>query len=156
MPSTCRWRTPSAAWTSRRRSARTSPPRSTAAIADTHVHTDFDAKAFRLLASDPLVACCGTDDGPCSRGIEIRVGMHLSTAPDGRAQSWQEDRPVVRCVWCDSRHAGEVVNDVKDIDVLIHLNIVFSAATIQDAENMAWDFARAHGIYEHVVYIEAE
>ena len=62
---------------------------------------NFKPAQFRLLASDPLVLCIGTDDGPCPNQLEIRIGMHLSTAPDGHAVTWQEDLPVVRCAYCD-------------------------------------------------------
>jgi hypothetical protein len=72
-----------------------------AAATDALTHMpNFKPALFRLLASDPLVPCAGTDDGPCADGLEIRVGMHLNTAPDGRAQSWQEELPVVRCLAC--------------------------------------------------------
>lgn len=65
---------------------------------------DFLPDLFRLTASDPLCACVGTDDGPCPDGTEIRIGMHLSSAPDGRAASWKPRKPEVRCVPCGSRH----------------------------------------------------
>lgn len=65
---------------------------------------DFRPGTFRLLASDPLSACPGTDDGPCPKGIEIRTGMHNSKAPDGRSIMWQEDKPIVRCVECGMPH----------------------------------------------------
>lgn len=71
----------------------------TAADALSHLR-DFKPNLFRLLASDPLVTCAGTDDGPCPDQTEMRVAMHLGSAPDGRAQSWQEDLPVVRCTAC--------------------------------------------------------
>ena len=65
---------------------------------------DFRPDLFRLLASDPLCECAGPDEvafaAPCPYGRVIRVGMHLSTAPDGRAKSWRRRRPTVRCVTC--------------------------------------------------------
>lgn len=72
----------------------------TAAISATHVHTDFDASLFRLLASDPLCACPGRDGSGCPNGTEIRVPMHLSTAPDGRSAVWAKHKPTVQCVTC--------------------------------------------------------
>lgn len=47
-------------------------------------------------------------------------------------------------------------NQKPAINVLIHLNITFPTSVVQDAENMAWEFARANGILKHVVMIEAE
>ena len=61
---------------------------------------DFIPRTFRLLASDPLCACPGHDDEGCPHGREIRVPMHLSSAPDGRSAVWAETKPVVRCLTC--------------------------------------------------------
>jgi hypothetical protein len=62
---------------------------------------DFKADLFRHLASDPYVTCAGNLDGPCPHGREIRIPMHLSTAPDGRGFMWQETLPTeVRCATC--------------------------------------------------------
>lgn len=62
---------------------------------------DFDAEIFRHIASDPLCACAGVPDfGPCPHGREIRVSMHLSSAPDGRSAAWAARKPLVRCVSC--------------------------------------------------------
>jgi hypothetical protein len=65
---------------------------------------DFKPELFRALASDPLSRCAGPEAeafaAPCPHGREIRTGMHLSSAPDGRAGSWQMYKPVVRCVSC--------------------------------------------------------
>ena len=76
-----------------------------AAIADTRVHTDFDAAAFQLLASDPLCACPGRDGSGCPNGTEIRVPMHLSSAPDGRSAVWEMTKPTVQCVTCGMTYA---------------------------------------------------
>lgn len=64
---------------------------------------DFRPGLFRLLATDPLCLCAGFGDQPCPEGLEIRVGMHLSSAPDGRSAAWQSEKPVVRCVSCGSK-----------------------------------------------------
>lgn len=62
------------------------------------------ADTFELVASDPLVACAGYGDNPCPEGREIRIAMHLSEAPDGRAKSWRATKPTgIRCVSCGSR-----------------------------------------------------
>lgn len=76
----------------------------TAAISDSRVHTDFDASLFRLLASDPLCACPGHDGTPCPNRTEIRIPMHLSTAPDGRSAVWDQFKPTVQCVTCGMPH----------------------------------------------------
>lgn len=70
---------------------------------------DFLPELFQLLASDPLCPCAGFGDEPCPEGREIRVGMHLSSAADGRSQAWSSRRPVVRCVPCGSRQFLEQV-----------------------------------------------
>lgn len=67
---------------------------------------DFKPKLFRLIASDPLCLCAGHDGEPCPEGVEIRIGMHLSSAPDGRSQAWEPRKPVVRCVSCGAKHFG--------------------------------------------------
>ena len=61
---------------------------------------DFKAELFQLLASDPICYCVGVDDQPCPDRREIRIAMHLSSAPDGRADSWRARKPIVRCVSC--------------------------------------------------------
>lgn len=66
---------------------------------------DFNADLFRLLASDPLVPCAGPGEGElCPDGRNIRIAMHLSTAPQGRALSWRRRAPYgeIRCVSCGS------------------------------------------------------
>lgn len=65
---------------------------------------DFIPDTFRLLASDPLCLCAGAGDEPCPHGREIRVGMHLSSAEDGRSFAWAPRKPVMRCVSCGSKH----------------------------------------------------
>ncbi len=56
---------------------------------------------FKLVASDPLVLCAGAKGHPCPWQRRIRIAMHLSTAPDGRAASWEPRAPVgIRCVTC--------------------------------------------------------
>lgn len=76
------------------------------AIARGRGDTDFLHDAFVLIASDPLVKCAGYDDPEgaghvdCPDDIEIRVGMHLSSAPDGRSQAWRPRLPVRRCARC--------------------------------------------------------
>jgi hypothetical protein len=61
---------------------------------------DFYPDLFRLLASDPLVACPGRDGAPCPGGRSIRIPMHLASAPDGRSKAWRRRLPEVRCVSC--------------------------------------------------------
>jgi hypothetical protein len=63
---------------------------------------DFRHDTFVLLASDPLVPCAGTRDGPCPHGRVMRIGMHLSSAPDGRSLAWEQRAPHgrIRCVSC--------------------------------------------------------
>lgn len=63
---------------------------------------DFKHDLFVLLASDPLVPCAGTKDGPCPHGRVIRIAMHLSNAPDGRSAAWEQRAPYgrIRCVTC--------------------------------------------------------
>lgn len=62
---------------------------------------DFIRDTFVLLASDPLVPCAGYQDKPCPHGRELRVAMHLSSAPDGRSKAWQREHPSgIRCVSC--------------------------------------------------------
>jgi hypothetical protein len=66
---------------------------------------------FRLLASDPLCMCAGPHPQAfheaCPDGRELRVGMHLSSAPDGRAKSWSRKKPVVRCMSCGAEASEE-------------------------------------------------
>ncbi len=66
---------------------------------------DFDPELFRLLASDPLVPCAGSGGEPCPHGRNIRIAMHLSTAPDGRSQAWRQRAPYgrIRCVTCGAK-----------------------------------------------------
>jgi hypothetical protein len=64
---------------------------------------DFKPSLFRLLASDPLCLCAGFGDKPCPEQREIRIGMHLSSAPDGRSAAWAQRKPVVRCVSCGAK-----------------------------------------------------
>lgn len=68
---------------------------------------DFKPSTFRLIASDPLCACVGythRETGelvPCPEAREIRIGMHLSSAPDGRSAAWRPEKPTaIRCVEC--------------------------------------------------------
>jgi hypothetical protein len=76
----------------------------TAAL-DAQQDPDFKADLFRLLASDPLVACAGPgDDRPCPHERWIRIGMHLRTAPDGRSAAWQRRPPGMRCVTCGAHY----------------------------------------------------
>ena len=69
---------------------------------------DFIHDTFVLLASDPLCPCAGFDRDDvhydCPNGTIIRVGMHLRSAPDGKAASWMEHKPAIRCVGCGARH----------------------------------------------------
>ncbi|RPI08610.1 MAG: hypothetical protein EHM63_06025 [Actinobacteria bacterium] len=74
----------------------------TAALADAR-DPDFKPRSFELLASDPLCACPGRDDTGCPDGTEIRVPMHLSSAPDGRSAVWEMTKPTIKCVWCGMR-----------------------------------------------------
>lgn len=64
----------------------------------------FHKDKFVLLATDPLCLCAGPDAEPykvpCPEEREIRIGMHLSSAPDGRSKAWQRTKPIVRCVPC--------------------------------------------------------
>lgn len=76
---------------------------SAAKAATPKLHGDFNPEVFRLIASDPLCACVGTDDGPCPHGREIRVAMHLSSAPDGRSFFWRRRKPEMRCVSCGAK-----------------------------------------------------
>lgn len=69
--------------------------------------THWARDLFVLLASDPLVSCCGYDRHDtgehvdCPESVEIRIGMHLSSAPDGRSAAWEPRRPEAhRCVSC--------------------------------------------------------
>jgi hypothetical protein len=76
-----------------------------AALADAFDgQADFKADLFRHVASDPLCACAGPSADefaePCPHGREIRVSMHLSSAPDGRSAAWKREKPVVRCISC--------------------------------------------------------
>lgn len=64
---------------------------------------DFNPSLFRLLASDPICLCAGFGDEPCPDQTEIRIGMHLSSAPDGRSAAWAQRKPVVRCVSCGAK-----------------------------------------------------
>lgn len=69
---------------------------------------DFKAQLFAHLASDPVCACAGPGEGePCPHGREIRVSMHLSTAPNGRSAAWRKRKPTVRCIECGTRYARE-------------------------------------------------
>lgn len=65
---------------------------------------DFRPDLFQLTASDPLCPCAGALGEPCPEGREIRIAMHLRSAPDGRSAAWSRRRPEVRCVSCGSRH----------------------------------------------------
>jgi hypothetical protein len=56
----------------------------------------------------------------------------------------------------DARDGVEPAPVAPAINVLIHLNVTFPTSVVQDAENMAWDLCREHGILKHVVMIEAE
>lgn len=71
---------------------------------DNRTYPDFKFDTFVLLASDPLVPCAGpegTDEG-CPHDRHIRIGMHLSDAPDGRSYAWRRRAPYgqIRCVSC--------------------------------------------------------
>lgn len=73
---------------------------------DARAHPDFQGyhATFVLLASDPLVPCAGpreSDEG-CPHGRVIRIGMHLSSAPDGRSHAWERRAPYgkIRCISC--------------------------------------------------------
>lgn len=65
---------------------------------------DFRHDLFILLASDPLVPCAGPrgGEGSCPHGRVIRIGMHLSSAVDGRSKAWRRRAPYgkIRCVSC--------------------------------------------------------
>lgn len=70
---------------------------------------------FVLLASDPLVPCAGWDDPEtdehheCPTSTVIRIGMHNSSDPEGRSQSWKPRAPYgrIRCVTCGSMHFND-------------------------------------------------
>ena len=66
---------------------------------------DFDPDLFRLLASDPLVPCAGPRGESCPDGRNIRIRMHLSSAPDGRSDAWRQRAPYgqIRCVSCGTK-----------------------------------------------------
>jgi hypothetical protein len=88
----------------------------------------FRPDVFRLLASDPLCTCAGPEQPPfakpCPDGREIRIGMHLSTAPDGRSARWEQRKPITRCLSCGSalflrgRNQGEDAPKGVDLDVV--------------------------------------
>jgi len=64
---------------------------------------DFKPELFQLLASDPLVDCAGSGlrrGMACPHDRRIRVAMHDSTSEDGRAASWRQTMPEVRCTSC--------------------------------------------------------
>ena len=66
------------------------------ALGATRLATHFHRDVF-----DPLSPCIGSRDGtPCPEERLIRIGMHLSSAPDGRSEMWRKRRPQVRCVGC--------------------------------------------------------
>ena len=86
-----------------------------AAVADSFAaknDPDFRRDLFVLLASDPLVPCAGFDHYEtgdhvdCPEGRLIRIGMHLSDAPDGRSRAWRRRAPYgrIRCVSCGAAH----------------------------------------------------
>jgi len=64
----------------------------------------FNRPSWQLIASDPLCECAGHDGKPCPSGMKIRVGMHLSSAPDGRSEAWRMEKPEIRCFGCGMAH----------------------------------------------------
>lgn len=70
--------------------------------------TGWSRSLFAGIARDPMVPCPGyhLDDGSevrCPHGREIRIAMHLSSAPDGRSAAWSPTMPEMRCVSCGAR-----------------------------------------------------
>lgn len=66
---------------------------------------DFRPDLFTLLASDPLVPCAGTGEGPCPNGVEIRLMWHNRDDPQGRSEMWEQRAPYgrIRCVSCGAK-----------------------------------------------------